>query len=444
MIERLISFVFKCIYIIPYWLKSHLTKAGWLISGGLAVSALIGLDTNQAMAYQIFTFLAAILIISTAAGFFFNPRIIARRILPRFGTVGESLLYRITVENGGSRRQDDLVILDDREDRDPAAQTSTTDPIQTRKAQSLTGIFLSYRQRMMSGEKQHAFKEVPLPALPPGGVLEIPVEIMPRRRGPMRLSGLTIARNDPLGLYRSLFIVPLSQSVLILPKRYPLPPIQLPGTRRYQPGGVSLAQSVGDSEEFTSLRDYRPGDPLRRIHWRAWARTGKPIVKEYQDEYFVRHALILDTFQADETSLIFEEAVSIAASFASSILTQESLLDLMFIGTEAYCFTSGRGISHADRMLEILASVIPCQDKAFETLPPLVMNRASMLSGCICILLVWDDQRKYFIQQLKALRIPLLALVITQNKSALSLEPELADIVHAIELENVREGLAGL
>jgi uncharacterized protein (DUF58 family) len=297
---------------------------------------------------------------------------------------------------------------------------------------------------MMFGEKQHAFKEVPLPALPPGGVLEIPVEIMPRRRGPMRLSGLTIARNDPFGLYRSLFIVPLSQSVLILPKRYPLPPIQLPGTRRYQPGGVSLAQSVGDSEEFTSLRDYRPGDPLRRIHWRAWARTGKPIVKEYQDEYFVRHALILDTFQADEASLIFEEAVSIAASFASSILTQESLLDLMFIGTEAYCFTSGRGISHADRMLEILASVIPCRDKTFETLPPLVMNRASMLSGCICILLVWDDQRKYFIQQLKALGIPLLALVITQNRSALSLEPELADIVHAIELENVREGLAGL
>ena len=45
-----------------------------------------------------------------------------------------------------------------------------------------------------------------------------------------------------------------------------------------------------------SLRDYRPGDPLQRIHWKSFARTGDPVVREYQDEFFERHALILDTF----------------------------------------------------------------------------------------------------------------------------------------------------
>ena len=38
------------------------------------------------------------------------------------------------------------------------------------------------------------------------------------------------------------------------------------------------------------------GDPLRKIHWRSWARRGKPVVKEYQEEYFSRIALVLDTF----------------------------------------------------------------------------------------------------------------------------------------------------
>ena len=44
------------------------------------------------------------------------------------------------------------------------------------------------------------------------------------------------------------------------------------------------------------------------------------------------HALVLDTFTDEPHSEIFEEAVSVAASFACTVLTQESLLDLLFVG----------------------------------------------------------------------------------------------------------------
>src|SRR5439155_587474 len=131
--------------------------------------------------------------------------------------------------------------------------------------------------------------------------------------------------------------------------------LALPGVRKYQRGGVALAGAVGDSEEFVSLRDYRPGDPLRRVHWRSAARVGRPVVKEYQDEFFVRHALVLDTFAEREESDVFEEAVSVAASIACSIQTKDSLLDLLFVGPETYCFTAGRGLGHTDHMLEVLA-----------------------------------------------------------------------------------------
>ena len=50
-------------------------------------------------------------------------------------------------------------------------------------------------------------------------------------------------------------------------------------------------------------------------------------------------------------------AVSVAASFACTVLTQESLLDLLFVGPQSYCFTAGRGLAQADQMLEILAAV---------------------------------------------------------------------------------------
>jgi len=93
-------------------------------------------------------------------------------------------------------------------------------------------------------------------------------------------------------LFRAFARVPLPETVLILPKRYPLPDLALRARATNQRGGVALAAAIGESEEFVSLRDYRPGDPRRHIHWRSWARTGRPIVKEFQDEFFVRHALI--------------------------------------------------------------------------------------------------------------------------------------------------------
>jgi uncharacterized protein (DUF58 family) len=196
-----------------------------------------------------------------------------------------------------------------------------------------------------------------------------------------------------------------------------------------------------------ALREYRRGDPLRHIHWRSWARVGKPVVKEFQDEFFVRHALILDTFGRPEAEEVFEEAVSVAASFACSVLTQESLLDLLFVGNKSYCFTAGRGLAHADQMLEILASVRACGDKPFAALEHLVIGHVAMVSGCICVLQKWDDARKQFVKKLRALGVPLLVLVVVlpggkkPDAGPLRDEPE---NFHVLEIGKIEEQLAML
>jgi uncharacterized protein (DUF58 family) len=234
---------------------------------------------------------------------------------------------------------------------------------------------------------------------------------------------------------------------LILPKRYPLPPIALPGHMKYQEGGVALAANVGRSEEFVALRDYRHGDPLRHIHWRSWAKTGKPIVKEFEDEFFVRHALVLDTFTDEPHSELLEEAVSVAASFACTVLTQESLLDLLFVGNQSYCFTAGRGLGQADQMLDILASVRNCADKQFDALEHLVLNHISAVSGCICVLQRWDEPRKKFVEKMRALGVPVMVLVIMRpgarkpESGPLRDEPE---HFHILEIGRIAEELAKL
>ncbi|MGH8058360.1 MAG: DUF58 domain-containing protein, partial [Candidatus Entotheonellia bacterium] len=291
-------------------------------------------------------------------------------------------------------------------------------------------------------------QEHAVPPLPPKGMNEMRLEIVPLQRGYLRLTGVTIARPDPFTLFRACVTVSARESVLVLPKRYPVPPIELAGLHKYQPGGVTSTSSVGESEEFVSLRDYRPGDPLRRIHWKSWPRVGKLIVKEYQDEFFVRHALVLDTF-ANPTQLeLFEEAVSVAASLACAIEARESLLDLMFIGPEAHCFTAGRGLGQAEKMLEILACVHVCRDKPFETLHQLVMQRHAALSGCICILLAWDEARQHFVSQLRARGVPTLPLLIAAAASHTAPAPGPAAAqpwgVHQLEMGRIAEGLARL
>lgn len=418
--------IFCFTYALEQSRRRRLTKTGSIILSCLIFSAALGLDTNQNMTYQIFTFLLSILIVAIVSSRFFFFRFSATRKLPRFATVGVNLKYRITIHNKTNHLQNNLKVLESFADPRPTFKEFSETPEPGEEKRNPFDKYVGYYRWiwLIARKRAATAKAIDLPPLPPHSKTEIVYEITPTYRGIIRFADLSIIRPDCLNLFNACVTNYLPQSLLVLPKLYNLPPLRLPGARRYQSGGVALASSVGDSEEFRSLREYRPGDSMRQIHWKSWAKVGKPIVKEEQDEFFVRHALILDTFQSVKYSEMLEEAVAIAASLACEVQTQESLLDLMFVGHEAYCFTFGRGLSHTDKMLEILASVVACRDKSFNFLLPLVMERVSLLSGCICIFLCWDDDRKKLVNYLNAMGIHTLVLILTETGEIDNLDRE--------------------
>lgn len=444
--RRLLFRAFGLTFLAERWIRRRFTTAGLLALGSTAAAAVVGLDTNRTLAYQAFTFLVALVAVAMAASLSFRGRFSVRRFLPRFATVGEPLAYRIAIRNETARAQAGLTLMDETADPRPTFEELLRAREPGEERRNWFDRTVGYPRWMwLIGRNQRArIPEVPLPALSPRGDGEARVEIVPLRRGPLRLTAVTLARSDPLGLFRARVPVPAPQSVLVLPRRYPVPALALPGPRKYQQGGVALAASVGDSEEFVALRDYRPGDPVRRIHWKSWARAGRPVVKEFQDEFFVRHALVLDTFAAPEDSARFEEAVSVAASFACAAPTQDALLDLMFVGAEAYCFTAGRGLAHTDRMLEILTCVEPATSLSFRALRDVVMERHASLSGCICVLLGWDDERRDLVGRLGALGVPALVLVIGDGAGAPERETDGAAAVHWLQVGRIAEGLQRL
>jgi len=434
---------FRAFSALQHLARRRLTPAGQLAAAALLAAAVMGPNTRLTVAYQVFAFLAALLALAALWAFLPVPRLGVRRVLPRLATAGEPFTYRLVVANPGRAAEQGLTVLEDLEDPRPSFEefASSPEPDEARRNRFDRAVGWPRWAWLVERRRRVVISPLPLDPVPPGGALEARVTVTPRSRGRLAFTGATLSRPDPLGLVRACVPMEAPGSLLVLPRRYPAPALGLASGRRYQHGGVALSTSVGDSEEFQSLREYRPGDPPRRIHWRSWAHVGKPVVREYQDEFFVRHGLILDTFVAGAEGPRFEEAVSVAASFACSVETQESLLDLMFVGPQAYTFTAGRGVGNVERMLEVLACVRPCRDRPFAALHRLVVERHAALSGAICVLLEWDAPRRALVTFLRAAGVPSVVLHVVDEGAAGDGRP---DGVHRLEVGRIAEGLRRL
>lgn len=428
-----------------YWAQRRFTLAGWMVLTGFVWLTSFGaLDTETLTAYQGVPLLLLLLASAIVFSWFFRLKFSAVRVLPRFGTAGQPFVYRVRIKNLTPKMQRGLTLLENPADPRPTFEEWLARQLaEERKVRSLR---LSRPQQRYNPFRVATLENASVPQIPPNAEVEVQIAVTPLRRGLFRFEGVTLARTDPFGLFRAFVRYPAPETILILPKRYPLPPVVLPGATRFQQGGVALASNVGQSDEFVSLREYRRGDPLRRIHWRSWARIGKPIVREFEDEFFSRYALVLDTFSDEPFSEPFEEAVAIASSFACAIRTQESLLDLLFVGTQAYCLTTGRGLAHVDQMLEILASVRVCTDKSFETLETLALNHAEAVSGCICVFLAWDLPRRRFVEKMRALEVPVRVVVILADKPKQPLDAgplrDAPEHFHTLVAGQIEQGLS--
>lgn len=430
MLERYHYYNYRAFSFLKPRITRRITIVGWTISGAFLATGSMGIDTSNSLSYQTFSLLGCVLLAAAVGLCGRRLKMSVERTLPKFGSVGHRVTYEVTVHNKSRHTARGLRFFEQLPNPWPTFEEFAL----SREPDELKRNWFDrshryYRWRwLLTRNVRAGAKERGLPDIPPGQSRTIQADMIPLRRGVLRLDGCVIARFDPLGLFRSLYRIKAPHTILILPKLYTMPPFDLPGNTRYQQGGVSLASSVGESEEFVSLREYRPGDPMRRMHWKSFAKAGKPIVKEFQEEFFVRHALILDTFGDPAHTDTFEEAVSVAASLAFNFQNHDSLLDLMFVGAQAYCFTSGRGLAHTQQMLEILASVQLCHDKKFEALERSVIDHCAHVSGAICVFVKWDEARQRLVRGLNSRGIPLRVFVITDedvklDPGPLALEP---------------------
>lgn len=366
--------------------------------------------------FQIFCFSLGLVILSFTWTLFRRAHLSATLELPHHATAGEPLRYAVRLVNIGKRKLSSARITQNPPDPRPSYAEYEATPEPGEEERNLFDRKMAYyrwqwlierKGVFVSQESREAF------CLAPRESRRILMEMTPARRGVIQMGDVRALLPDPLGFFQRYSRTTSSPArLVVLPKRHRIPQITMPGSTAFQIGDEEPSNAIGNAGEFMGLREYRPGDPLRQIHWKSWAHTGHPMVKELEDTFCPRHALVIDTFPGSPDSAVFEEIISVAASFIVGLDRNESLLDLMFIAGKAHTVTAGRGMDRAEKLLEVLAGAEIEHDEQLEYLAQTVIRHREKMTSCLLVLNGWDDSREEFVKTLIKAAIPCVPLIV--------------------------------
>ncbi len=398
--------------------KSKITPMGSYVLAIAALALVFGLNTHATMLYQLTALLLAFLCVSFPLSFRFSSQLTLSRSLAKTCTVGKRLSYTLLLTNNGEKTVKGLSCREFSPDYLPTSDEFLSTPEPEEEKRNVIDRKLKYHRWLWLLRRNIGarFPTLLLEDFDAGEKREIEVFFTATKRGYLHLQGICLERAEAMGIFKKELRIQDEQNILVLPRTYPISDVLFEGSRKYHQGGISSAAQYGDSQEFTSLREYQSGDSVRHIDWKATARSQKPILRQYQDEYFSRYGIILDTFTSLDSCPLFEEAVSVAASIVIKESFDTSVIDLLFAGnTFVSTTTMGKGIAEQQYMLEVLATITNCRDTPFTELTNLVKNHTALLSGVILVLIDMDENRRDLITYLQEMKIPFQALLISSS-----------------------------
>jgi uncharacterized protein (DUF58 family) len=247
------------------------------------------------------------------------------------------------------------------------------------------------------------------------------------KRGIFTLGPTSILIGDPFGFFEKKIQFDSIEKIVILPSYQPLK--YFPEPTGYLSGGVARkTQNTEVSPYAVSVRDYYPGDPLRRIDWKTTARLDKLMVKEFEedpqstvwifldsDEQFVyenkneKQRIKGDDFfwQKKTTDQIhwhqnsFEQQVSIAASICDYYIVNNRFVGFYANGQKQISISPEGGVRQLDKVLEMLASLKPTKD---QEITELILSQRNRLGNASTLVIISSNTRFDFVDSLKQLQ----------------------------------------
>ena len=305
------------------WRTTWPTRDGWwcvFAAVGLGVAAV---NTGNNLAYLLCSMLLALIVVSGVLSDQSIRGLHLAAVLPEKIYAGRPALFGATIANRKRRLVSYSISIE--------VVGSAPGPV----VGSAAAKRVLYVPRLEAGAERLCTWEATLPT-----------------RGHRRLPGLRITTRFPFGLFVKAGGVILESEVLVYPAVHPVSPEQL---RQLGGAGDAAARRRGRGHDLYNLRQYRPGDDPRLIHWRSSAKTQALTVRELEEDTALDTRLVLEgTGAADPARL--EQGLSEAASLAAHLIRAEAGVELVGPGVWV---PLGRGRGHESKLLTALALYDP-------------------------------------------------------------------------------------
>ena len=406
-----------------HWNKSlsyRFTPAGKLLLGMAILAVLPGMNTKFTLAYQLFSLMSGLLMVSALGAHFMKgpaPISLRRHIK---GTATAQIPFNYTLEI-------ELPTSSPPEYQDaPDWRLPSFAEWMLEKSKSKLNFFdrfMGYRcfQQLLGQFNPeitlNSFSKDSEKLLSEGvtkrkNIHSTTCTITFPQRGCFKWTQLQLYRTEALGFMRSVQKVSCRGEMLVLPRRFSIPQLNLPsrGERLHQP--KALSSQIGQQGDFSALREYHQGDSLKHIHWRSSAKMGELRVMEYQEERSQRTAIILEPHAQSPQN--FEIAVSLAASFCQHLPSETMRVDLLFIDQQCHRISCGRQEGPSISTLKALACVKPQRDSNHRKLKHTLYENLDLISSAILITSLWEDEQRKLCAELLLKSCPLVVLFVAE------------------------------
>lgn len=166
--------------------------------------------------------------------------------------------------------------------------------------------------------------------LGPGETAHVELVKAAHRRGVFSSGDVVLTSGAPFGFWRSHKTIQVQGETTVVPKWVELSSFPILEPSSFPADVLHERARTGAGQEYLGVREYRPGDPQRAVHWRSTARVGQLVVREFEEEVQSRVTLVIAGKDAGEPpDSAFEMLASAAASIAIYALNTGHPVDLL-------------------------------------------------------------------------------------------------------------------
>lgn len=189
--------------------------------------------------------------------------------------------------------------------------------------------------------------------------LKVKYNCLCSQRGRYKIGPLVVYFFDPFSLFFFKKKYDIYSDLYVYPKAFNIqkfPPLAKGASPWF---GIDTTRASGDEDEFFGTREYKDGDPIKKIHWISTARKNRLIVKEFQRQSFYRATIIFNlekekNFGAGKDNLA-EFIIKIVASAAKYLIEKSVSLEIIAHTGEIVHMPFNKGPEYLEDILRFLA-----------------------------------------------------------------------------------------